>query len=208
MKRGWCYFLWREVWQEGSFICGEYHCVCVRSKNIKLIKQQFLAVLRDELQKVPPCNVGKSLKVDQSKPSSTEAFRQRGAGDILRDVYQSLTADPHSLANLDQAGEKKDGAPSVGHIRGCSRCSQIWFDDNLIRLYRYIVYTVYVYIIYNTTSYIYYICLRYQIIYRIYCIQYVWGGWRLCHVFVCWILRETYNFHQRGELLGKWYDLP
>ncbi|CAL1151069.1 unnamed protein product [Cladocopium goreaui] len=30
------------------------------------------------------------------------AFRQRGAGDILRDVYQSLTADPHSLANLDQ----------------------------------------------------------------------------------------------------------
>jgi len=30
------------------------------------------------------------------------AFRGRGAGDILRDVYQSLTADPHSLANLDQ----------------------------------------------------------------------------------------------------------
>ena len=32
----------------------------------------------------------------------SKAFRQRGAGDILRDVYQSLTADPHSLANLDQ----------------------------------------------------------------------------------------------------------
>jgi len=29
-------------------------------------------------------------------------FRARAAGDILRDVYQSLTADPHSLANLDQ----------------------------------------------------------------------------------------------------------
>jgi UDP-glucose:glycoprotein glucosyltransferase len=29
-------------------------------------------------------------------------FRQVGAGDILRDVYQSLTADPHSLSNLDQ----------------------------------------------------------------------------------------------------------
>ena len=27
MKRGWCYFLLREVWQEGSFICGVYHCV-------------------------------------------------------------------------------------------------------------------------------------------------------------------------------------
>jgi len=31
-----------------------------------------------------------------------EVFRQTGAGDTLRDVYQSLTADPHSLANLDQ----------------------------------------------------------------------------------------------------------
>jgi len=31
-----------------------------------------------------------------------EAFRSTGAGDILRDVYQSLTADPGSLANLDQ----------------------------------------------------------------------------------------------------------
>eukprot|EP00930_Biecheleria_cincta_P033490 TRINITY_DN23213_c0_g1_i1.p1 TRINITY_DN23213_c0_g1~~TRINITY_DN23213_c0_g1_i1.p1 ORF type:complete len:1613 (-),score=322.65 TRINITY_DN23213_c0_g1_i1:59-4897(-) len=31
-----------------------------------------------------------------------EAFRKTAAGDILRDVYQSLTADPHSLANLDQ----------------------------------------------------------------------------------------------------------
>lgn len=29
-------------------------------------------------------------------------FRSSGAGDILRDVYQSLTEDPHSLANLDQ----------------------------------------------------------------------------------------------------------
>merc|ERR1712151_689849 len=29
-------------------------------------------------------------------------FRAIGAGDILRDVYQSLTADPNSLANLDQ----------------------------------------------------------------------------------------------------------
>lgn len=31
-----------------------------------------------------------------------EAFRRSAAGDILRDVYQQLTADPHSLANLDQ----------------------------------------------------------------------------------------------------------
>ncbi|CAK0862018.1 unnamed protein product [Prorocentrum cordatum] len=31
-----------------------------------------------------------------------ELFRQRGAGDILRGTYQSLTADPNSLANLDQ----------------------------------------------------------------------------------------------------------
>eukprot|EP00931_Biecheleriopsis_adriatica_P033917 TRINITY_DN19654_c0_g2_i1.p1 TRINITY_DN19654_c0_g2~~TRINITY_DN19654_c0_g2_i1.p1 ORF type:complete len:682 (-),score=140.37 TRINITY_DN19654_c0_g2_i1:93-1979(-) len=31
-----------------------------------------------------------------------DMFRKNGAGDILRDVYQSLTADPHSLANLDQ----------------------------------------------------------------------------------------------------------
>lgn len=30
------------------------------------------------------------------------AFRAAGAGDVLRDVYQSLTADPHSLSNLDQ----------------------------------------------------------------------------------------------------------
>eukprot|EP00927_Polykrikos_kofoidii_P022752 TRINITY_DN21147_c0_g1_i1.p1 TRINITY_DN21147_c0_g1~~TRINITY_DN21147_c0_g1_i1.p1 ORF type:complete len:1650 (-),score=253.47 TRINITY_DN21147_c0_g1_i1:67-5016(-) len=29
-------------------------------------------------------------------------FRAKGAGDILRDVYQRLTADPTSLANLDQ----------------------------------------------------------------------------------------------------------
>eukprot|EP00929_Paragymnodinium_shiwhaense_P035817 TRINITY_DN19293_c0_g1_i1.p1 TRINITY_DN19293_c0_g1~~TRINITY_DN19293_c0_g1_i1.p1 ORF type:complete len:1602 (+),score=394.28 TRINITY_DN19293_c0_g1_i1:100-4905(+) len=29
-------------------------------------------------------------------------FRELGAGDILRDTYQSLTADPGSLANLDQ----------------------------------------------------------------------------------------------------------
>lgn len=29
-------------------------------------------------------------------------FREKGAGDILREVYQSLTSDPHSLANLDQ----------------------------------------------------------------------------------------------------------
>jgi len=29
-------------------------------------------------------------------------FRSNGAGDTLRDVYQSLTEDPHSLANLDQ----------------------------------------------------------------------------------------------------------
>ena len=32
----------------------------------------------------------------------SQVFRQTGAGDTLRDVYQSLTADPHSLANLDQ----------------------------------------------------------------------------------------------------------
>eukprot|EP00931_Biecheleriopsis_adriatica_P033916 TRINITY_DN19654_c0_g1_i1.p1 TRINITY_DN19654_c0_g1~~TRINITY_DN19654_c0_g1_i1.p1 ORF type:complete len:1571 (-),score=318.77 TRINITY_DN19654_c0_g1_i1:93-4805(-) len=31
-----------------------------------------------------------------------ENFRKQGAGDILREVYQSLTRDPHSLANLDQ----------------------------------------------------------------------------------------------------------
>merc|ERR1712203_548911 len=31
-----------------------------------------------------------------------ENFRSVGAGDILRDVYQTLTADPTSLANLDQ----------------------------------------------------------------------------------------------------------
>merc|ERR1712060_460248 len=30
------------------------------------------------------------------------AFRSGAAGDVLRDVYQSLTEDPHSLANLDQ----------------------------------------------------------------------------------------------------------
>jgi len=30
------------------------------------------------------------------------AFRKRAAGDILREVYQQLTEDPHSLANLDQ----------------------------------------------------------------------------------------------------------
>lgn len=29
-------------------------------------------------------------------------FREKAAGDILREVYQQLTADPHSLANLDQ----------------------------------------------------------------------------------------------------------
>jgi len=29
-------------------------------------------------------------------------FRTTGAGDTLREVYQSLTEDPHSLANLDQ----------------------------------------------------------------------------------------------------------
>ncbi|CAE8643320.1 unnamed protein product, partial [Polarella glacialis] len=31
-----------------------------------------------------------------------EAFRSTGAGDTLREVYQSLTGDPNSLANLDQ----------------------------------------------------------------------------------------------------------
>eukprot|EP00933_Yihiella_yeosuensis_P041363 TRINITY_DN35755_c0_g1_i1.p1 TRINITY_DN35755_c0_g1~~TRINITY_DN35755_c0_g1_i1.p1 ORF type:complete len:645 (-),score=141.04 TRINITY_DN35755_c0_g1_i1:114-1883(-) len=31
-----------------------------------------------------------------------EGFRKKAAGDILRDTYQSLTADPNSLANLDQ----------------------------------------------------------------------------------------------------------
>merc|ERR1712207_16729 len=31
-----------------------------------------------------------------------ELFRKRAAGDILRGVYQSLTEDPNSLANLDQ----------------------------------------------------------------------------------------------------------
>jgi len=31
-----------------------------------------------------------------------QLFRSTGAGDTLRDVYQSLTEDPHSLANLDQ----------------------------------------------------------------------------------------------------------
>ncbi|CAJ1371523.1 unnamed protein product [Effrenium voratum] len=31
-----------------------------------------------------------------------EVFRKKGAGDILREAYQSLTADPYSLSNLDQ----------------------------------------------------------------------------------------------------------
>ena len=30
------------------------------------------------------------------------AFRKRGIGDIYRDTYHQLTADPHSLSNLDQ----------------------------------------------------------------------------------------------------------
>merc|ERR1712129_269106 len=31
-----------------------------------------------------------------------ERFRSFGAGDILRESYQQLTKDPHSLSNLDQ----------------------------------------------------------------------------------------------------------
>ena len=92
--------------------------LCALSVERKTDKTEGLAVLRDlELQKIAPCTCFFSfftmfeshLETTQGQ-SSTKAFRQRGAGDILRDVYQSLTADPHSLANLDQAG-CKDGAP-------------------------------------------------------------------------------------------------
>ena len=47
-------------------------------------------------------------------PGFCQAFRQRGAGDILRDVYQSLTADPHSLANLDQERSAWANLGSIG----------------------------------------------------------------------------------------------
>jgi len=32
----------------------------------------------------------------------THRFRNRAVGDQLRDVYNGLSRDPHSLANLDQ----------------------------------------------------------------------------------------------------------
>jgi len=46
---------------------------------------------------------GTELKTSEACPSPCDCCRQMAAGDRLRVMYDSLSKDPNSLANLDQA---------------------------------------------------------------------------------------------------------